>query len=225
MGCWFLTACRVSDHFRLAESGLLSGLDVRQVVVAVAATRHPSSTPRFGASSTPSTGRSARSPPSSASIRRLSPPRSIARACSRAAAGCRATALDPYLPFVRDTLAQYPRLRTTRLHEMSRQRGYPGSAVQVRRAVRHLRPASSREAYLRLATLPGEVAQVDWGRFGHVRIGRSSRPLSAIVLVLGYSRALHAVFSSTKRLRTSVPDCATASSRPSDSRRLRRGRA
>ena len=31
---------------------------------------------------------------------------------------CRATQLDPYLPFIRDTLAQYPRLRATRLFEM-----------------------------------------------------------------------------------------------------------
>ena len=33
---------------------------------------------------------------------------------------CRATQLDPYLPFIRDTLAQYPRLRATRLFEMVR---------------------------------------------------------------------------------------------------------
>lgn len=36
------------------------------------------------------------------------------------------------------------RLRATRLHEMLRQRGYPGSAVEVRRAVRRLRPAPQR---------------------------------------------------------------------------------
>ena len=69
----------------------------------------------------------------------------VAAALNRAsvltqAGRCRATALDPYLAVVRDTLAQYPRLRATRLHEMLRQRGYPGSAVQVRRAVRALRP-------------------------------------------------------------------------------------
>jgi transposase len=115
---------------------------------------------------------------------------------------CRGTALDPYLPFLRDTLAQYPRLRATRLHEMVRARGYPGSAVQVRRAVRRLRPARPGEAYLRLATLPGEVAQVDWGHFGHVRIGRGTRPLSAFVLVLGYSRALHAVFTLDQTLES-----------------------
>jgi len=48
---------------------------------------------------------------------------------------CRATILDPYLPFIRDTLVQYPRLRATRLFEMVRGRGYPGSVVQLRRLV------------------------------------------------------------------------------------------
>lgn len=115
---------------------------------------------------------------------------------------CRATTLDPYLPFLRDTLAQYPRLRATRLHDMLRHRGYLGSAVQVRRAVRRLRPAPPSEAYLRLATLPGEVAQVDWGSFGTVRIGRGVRPLSAFVMVLGYSRAIHAVFTLDQTLES-----------------------
>jgi hypothetical protein len=32
---------------------------------------------------------------------------------------CRSTALDPYLPFLRDTLAQYPRLRATRLQSQN----------------------------------------------------------------------------------------------------------
>ena len=39
----------------------------------------------------------------------------------------RPSALDPYLPFIRDTLVQYPRLRATRIHEMVRLRGYPGA--------------------------------------------------------------------------------------------------
>jgi hypothetical protein len=37
---------------------------------------------------------------------------------------------------------QYPRLRATRLHAMLRERGYPGTAVQVRRYVRLMRPPS-----------------------------------------------------------------------------------
>ena len=73
----------------------------------------------------------------------------------------RPSALDPFLPFIRDTLAQYPRLRATRLHEMLRQRGYPGSAVQVRRLVRRLRPQATTHVYRRVVTLAGEQAQVD----------------------------------------------------------------
>ena len=57
---------------------------------------------------------------------------------------CRATMLDPYLPFIRDTLAQYPRLRATRLFEMVKGRSYTGSVVQLRRAVRLIRPAGGR---------------------------------------------------------------------------------
>ena len=105
---------------------------------------------------------------------------------------CRPSALDPYLPFIRDTLARRPRLRATRIHEMVRQRGYPGSAVQVRRLVRRLRPETARTAYRRVVTLPGESAQVDWGAFGKVRIGRGARTVSGFVMVLGCTRAPHA---------------------------------
>jgi transposase len=107
---------------------------------------------------------------------------------------CRATRLDPYLPFVRDTLAQYPRLRATRLFEMVKGRGYAGSVVQLRRAVRLIRPVATATVYRRLTTLPGEEAQVDWGAFGSIRIGRGVRPLSGFVMVLSYSRAVCALF-------------------------------
>ena len=73
---------------------------------------------------------------------------------------CRPSILDPYLPLIRDTLAQYPRLRATRVYEMVRQRGYPGSVIQVRRLVRRLRPETNRAVYRRVVTLPGESAQV-----------------------------------------------------------------
>ena len=81
---------------------------------------------------------------------------------------CRPSALDPYLPLIRNTLAQYPRLRATRIHEMVRQRGYVGSVIQVRRLVRRLRPESTRAVYRRVVTLVAEQAQVDWGSFGKI---------------------------------------------------------
>ena len=45
---------------------------------------------------------------------------------------CRATMLDPYLPFIRDTLAQYPRLRATRLFESLQQARGDGRQLHLR---------------------------------------------------------------------------------------------
>jgi transposase len=114
----------------------------------------------------------------------------------------RPSALDPYKAFIRATLEQYPRLRATRLFVMVRDRGYPGSVVQVRRYVRTVRPHGRAEAYLRLETFPGEQAQVDWGSFGALQVGRARRPLSCFVLVLSWSRAMYARFALDQTLES-----------------------
>jgi transposase len=98
------------------------------------------------------------------------------------------SALDPYKPFILETLEKHPRLRATRIHAMVESRGYRGSVVQVRRFVRIVRPAGKREAFFRLSTLPGEQAQVDWASFGSIKIGNATRKLSCFVLVLSWSR-------------------------------------
>jgi transposase len=105
----------------------------------------------------------------------------------------RPSLVDPYLAFIRQILEQHPRLRATRIYQMVHDRGYPGSVVQLRRAVGRLRP-QTREAFLRLETFPGEQAQVDWAHFGHVMVGRARRALSCFVMTLSYSRALYLEF-------------------------------
>ena len=100
---------------------------------------------------------------------------------------------DPYLPFIRQTLDQYPRLRATRIYQMLRERGYSGSVVQLRRVVATLRPVRP-EPFLRLQTFPAEQAQVDWAHFGEVAVGRARRRLSCFVITLSYSRALYLEF-------------------------------
>lgn len=102
----------------------------------------------------------------------------------------RASQLDPYLPLIIATWKQYPRLPASRLYEMCRQRGYPGSPHHFRHRVAAYRPQPRAEAYLRLKTLPGEQAQVDWGHFGKLAIGRAQRDLLAFVMVLSYSRRI-----------------------------------
>jgi transposase len=96
--------------------------------------------------------------------------------------------LEPFLPFMHETLATYPTLPASRLHAMVAERGYTGSASHFRRVVTRLRPRKPAEAFQRLRTLPGEEAQVDWGHFGTRVVGGAVRPVSAFVMVLSWSR-------------------------------------
>jgi transposase len=102
----------------------------------------------------------------------------------------RPTMADPYVPFIEETLKQYPRLRASRIYEMVKARGYPGRPDHFRSVVARYRPRPAAEAYLRLRTLPGEQAQVDWGHFGKIRIGMAVRVLWAFVMVLSWCRQI-----------------------------------
>ena len=48
--------------------------------------------------------------------------------------------IDPYLPFLTETLRAFPRLTATRLYQMARERGYRGSVSHFRRVIRRHRP-------------------------------------------------------------------------------------
>lgn len=95
---------------------------------------------------------------------------------------------DPFVPFMVSVLEQYPDLRASRLYEMVKERGYAGGPDHFRAIVARHRPRKAAEAFLRLSTLPGEQAQVDWGHFGHIDVEGTRRPLVAFVMVLSWSR-------------------------------------
>ncbi len=106
------------------------------------------------------------------------------------AARRRRSMIEPYLDFIREQWARYPKLTASRLYGMCCERGYPGRPDHFRHTVSGLRPRPRAEAFLRLQTLAGEQGQVDWAHFGKRRIGRATRPLVALVIVLSYSRAI-----------------------------------
>jgi len=109
--------------------------------------------------------------------------------------------VDHYIPFIKDTLHKYPRLRASRLWSMTKLRGYPGSKSGFRAIVARLRPRHSAEAFLRRVVLPGQEAQVDWAHFGKITVGRATRDLWAFVMVLSYSRLRFLRFS----MRAAMP--------------------
>lgn len=110
------------------------------------------------------------------------------------------TMIDPFMGFIMEQLKAYPNLRASRLYHMVRERGYPGGMDHFRHLMAMHRPRRIPEAYLRLRTLPGEEAQVDWAHFSYMHIGKAKRPIMAFVMVLSYSRNVFLHFYLHQRL-------------------------
>jgi transposase len=75
-----------------------------------------------------------------------------------------------------------------------RENGFDGGYTIVKDYLRTIRPRRS-PAYLTLSFAPGECAQVDWGSFGTVPVGATTRRLSFFVMVLCYSRMMYLEFT------------------------------
>lgn len=121
--------------------------------------------------------------------------RAVRRALERAGAlrpqeAPRPSLIDPYVPFILETLKKFPELSAARLHAMVRERGYSGARDHFRHLVARLRPRPEAEAYLRLRTLPGQEAQADWAHCGKFQVGKALRTLWAFVLTLSHSRRI-----------------------------------
>ena len=102
----------------------------------------------------------------------------------------RPSIIDPFVPFIQAKLEEYKDITATRLFQMLKERGYEGGVDHFRHMVRRYRPRLSKQAYLKLKTLPAEQGQVDWGHFGRFECGAAKRPLMAFVMVLSWSRQI-----------------------------------
>lgn len=105
----------------------------------------------------------------------------------------RTSKLDPFKAQVVQWLESYPYTAVQILQRL-REAGYEGGYSIVKGYVRKVRPKKNK-AFLRLAFAPGECAQVDWGSFGSVPVGNTTRRLSFFVMVLCYSRLMYVEFT------------------------------
>jgi transposase len=112
------------------------------------------------------------------------------------------SALDAFKPYVVDRLLELPELSCVRLLEELRAKGYAQGVAILRRYVAKVRAPRRRKAYLHVEVDPGQQAQVDWGSFGHLRVGSAQRPLSVFSMVLSWSRAIFIDFSLDQRMDT-----------------------
>ena len=105
----------------------------------------------------------------------------------------RKSKLEPFKNDILRMLEKHP-YTATQIVQRIRENGFTGGKTIVEDYVRKVRPPKTK-AYLKLVFAPGECAQVDWGSYGTVRVGSTSRRLSFFVMVLCHSRMMYIEFT------------------------------
>lgn len=102
--------------------------------------------------------------------------------------------LEPYKNYLQSRIKDYPELSGAKLLIEIQKMGYGGGYTPLKDYLKTLRPKKI-EAFLRLETLPGEYAQVDWANIGKIQVGNAQRLVSCFVMVLSFSRMLYIEFT------------------------------
>ncbi|RLB98588.1 MAG: IS21 family transposase [Deltaproteobacteria bacterium] len=105
----------------------------------------------------------------------------------------RKSKLDPFKNQIIQMLEKHA-YTARQIYQRITQDGFKGGITIVEDYVRKIRPPKTK-AFLKLAFAPGECAQVDWGSYGAVRVGSTSRRLSFFVMVLCHSRMMYLEFT------------------------------
>jgi len=108
--------------------------------------------------------------------------------------GSRPSKLDPFKDYIAERLEKYPSLPASVLFREIKERGYSGKLRILEKHLQGIKKKRS-EAFLRLETLPGEYAQVDWANCGVVGVGNAIRKLSCFVMILSFSRMIYLEFT------------------------------
>lgn len=126
-------------------------------------------------------------------------PRTVRRVLSmknyvpRKASAGRRSKLEPYKGVIKLWLERHGYSARQVLQRL-REQGFSGGYTIVKDYITLIRPKRT-AAFLTLSFAPGECAQVDWGNFGTVTCGETTRKLSFFVMVLCYSRLMYVEFT------------------------------
>jgi transposase len=104
----------------------------------------------------------------------------------------RTSLLDSFKGQVTRLLDAHP-FSAQQVFQRLREAGYEGGYTTVKDYVRLIRP-KRHPAFLKLMFERGEAAQVDWGSWGTIAVGKTRRQLSFFVMVLCYSRLMYLEF-------------------------------
>jgi len=115
----------------------------------------------------------------------------------------RSSKLDPYRELIKKMVTQYPKVKAPVVLRQIQDKGFDGEITIVRDYLKHLRHNDySKEAFIRFESGPGQQMQIDWGHFGSLTYGKSSRKLYALAVIESHSRMLYVVFTHSQKQET-----------------------
>jgi len=115
----------------------------------------------------------------------------------------RASKLDPFKEEIKRMLAIDPKASAVVIGQRIASLGFDGEITILRDYLRKIRGKSKRrQPFIRFESAPGEQCQIDWGHFGSLTYGNTTRKLSCMAVIECYSRMLYLEFTHSQRQET-----------------------
>jgi len=109
--------------------------------------------------------------------------------------------LDPFKDLIQELLEKDRDVFATVIHQRIKARGFDGGLTILKDYLRTIRP-KPKEPFIRFESRPGEQFQLDWGHFGSLVYGNTSRKLYALAVIECHSRLLTLEFTHSQRQET-----------------------
>ncbi|MBP1738852.1 MAG: hypothetical protein H6Q48_1145 [Deltaproteobacteria bacterium] len=115
----------------------------------------------------------------------------------------RPSKLDPFREEINRLLAIDARAPATVILQRIAPLGFDGGITILNDYLQTLRGhLKNKEAFIRFESLPGEQCQVDWGHFGSIAYGETTRKLYCLAVLECHSRLLYLGFTHSQRQET-----------------------
>ena len=112
----------------------------------------------------------------------------------------RPSKLTPFYELIDELLKEDPYVKAPVILQRISGVGFEGEISILRDYLRKKRgQIKDRQAFIRFESEPGEQMQVDWGHFGSLSCGDTSRRLYALAVVESYSRMLYVEFTHSQK--------------------------
>lgn len=115
----------------------------------------------------------------------------------------RSSKLDPFKEEIARLLEIDPRASAEVIRQRIAAKGFAGGKTIVGDYLRTVRDTyRKKQPFIRFESAPGEQCQIDWGHFGSITYGNTSRKLYCLAVVECHSRLLYLEFTHSQRQDT-----------------------